>query len=74
VKKTILKKNQAPKSYFTTAELAARYGLHIGTIENWRQNGQGPRWIKVGDGHGAPVRYQIEDILSWEDSRKNGAK
>lgn len=35
-------------SYFTTAEVAARYRTAASTVRFWRQTGYGPKGVKVG--------------------------
>lgn len=32
----------------TEHDLAARYGLHVNTVRNWRRRGEGPPWFKAG--------------------------
>jgi hypothetical protein len=42
----------------------------LGTIRKWRQDGRGPRYIKV---EGA-VRYKLSDVLAYLDSRPSGGR
>jgi predicted DNA-binding transcriptional regulator AlpA len=49
----------------STSELSARLTNKKNTIEGWRIKGFGPRYIKIG----RLVRYRIEDIELWEESR-----
>lgn len=53
-------------------QLAARWHMHPRTLENWRQQGRGPRFFKLHDGPKAPVRYRLEDILNFEKERHDG--
>lgn len=53
----------------TTEQLAARWGLAPGTLENWRVLGIGPRFVRLHKGRRAPVVYRIADVLEYE--RKN---
>lgn len=53
------------KDRLTTDELANRWSMSSGALINWRDQSQGPRYIKVG----RLVRYRLEDILEYE--RKN---
>lgn len=48
--------------YLTTKDLASRWGIHPGTLENWRQKKYGPRYIKIG----RSVRYLIRAVEAWE--------
>jgi hypothetical protein len=55
----------------TPAEVAARYksqdgkGLSVRTLSNWRVNGDGPKFIKVG----GRVFYRLCDVVEWENAR-----
>ena len=46
----------------TTEELATRWKVAVGTLENWRHQGKGPTWLKI-DGQ---VRYRLADVLAYE--------
>lgn len=53
---------------------AARYlggsrPLSARTMQAWRLSGAGPKFIKIGDGPRAPVRYLISDLLEWSGRR-----
>lgn len=58
------------KLFFTTDELAARWGVTNGTLRNWRWKKQGPPHHKLGDGDRAQVYYKIDDILKYEKSHR----
>lgn len=57
--------------HLTTNELAERWGLHPGTLENWRSLGGGPKFLKIG----RKVVYRIEEIEKFEAAqlKKNTA-
>jgi excisionase family DNA binding protein len=38
-------------------------GVSVGTLANWRYQGRGPRFVKVG----RHVRYRRADVESWLD-------
>jgi hypothetical protein len=42
----------------------------LGTIRKWRQDGRGPRYIKV---EGA-VRYRLSDVLEYLNTRPSGGR
>ena len=44
-------------------DVAARIGVPVGTLANWRCDGRGPRYLKVG----RHVRYRVEDLEAWLD-------
>lgn len=51
-----------------TGDLAKRWkGLIAkGTIENWRVNGTGPRYFKLGRGKTCLVLYKLKDVTKFE--------
>ena len=53
--------------HLTTEELAERLGGDISprTLEGWRRDGTGPKFIRPG---GQKVRYREIDIEAWEES------
>ena len=54
----------------TTAQLAARLGLTIGAVEDWRQERRGPRYLK----YGGRVFYRLQDVDAWERRRQVSTK
>ncbi len=56
-----------PGDRLTPLELAAIYGLDVGTLANWRaaKPRKGPRFIRVG----RAIRYRWEDVRKWEGRR-----
>lgn len=37
----------------------------VGTLENWRFKGYGPKYIKLGNTRRSPVRYRRKDVDGW---------
>ena len=57
----------------TTEELAARWKMSPQTLENWRSQGIGPKYIKLGNAKSALVIYRLTDIEKWERTHeRNG--
>jgi len=54
------------KPFLTTKEAAAWLGLTKNTLEKMRVFGGGPLYRK----HGRYVRYHMEDLVAWSESRK----
>lgn len=52
--------------HLTTDELAKRWGLSANRLRQWRVEGKGPSFIKLGTTPKAPVRYRLEDIEDFE--------
>lgn len=46
-------------------EAARRLGVEPSTLANWRWNGRGPRYIRVG----GRIRYRLMDLAHWLDSQ-----
>lgn len=53
----------------STKELAARWGMTVGALENWREQKKGPPYIKLGEWRGARVLYRLEDVLAYEKKK-----
>lgn len=49
----------------TPVELARRLGVHIQTVQYWRDNHRGPRFFKLG----RYVFYRLEDVEQFERER-----
>jgi predicted DNA-binding transcriptional regulator AlpA len=56
-----------------TAEVAELFDLAPTTLEHWRLEGKGPRYIKLGDRDRGAVRYRAEDVAAYLDERVKGA-
>lgn len=49
-------------NYLCTKRAARHLGLSPRTLENYRQAGKGPRYVRFGE---KLVRYHIEDLEAW---------
>ena len=49
-----------------SAELGKRLGKSAAALANWRYQGLGPRFIKLGP---KAVRYRISDVEAWLDEQ-----
>lgn len=47
--------------------LGNRWGLTPSTLSQWRWNGRGPKFLKIG----RRVLYRLEDIESFENKRQH---
>jgi excisionase family DNA binding protein len=45
----------------TATEVAAMLGIPTSTLANWRYQGLGPRYLRIG----RHVRYLVEDVDDW---------
>jgi len=48
--------------HLTQRELAKRWNKAEGTIERYRSDGKGPRYLKIG----GRCLYRLEDVLEYE--------
>jgi predicted DNA-binding transcriptional regulator AlpA len=55
--------------FLSTKELAALLGLKPQSLRAWRLRGDGPRYIRLGQGTRAPVTYRWSDVEEWLDAR-----
>lgn len=46
-------------------ELAQRWKIHVKTLGNWRVQGRGPAYVKMG-GRNSKVLYREADVLAYE--------
>lgn len=48
----------------TPDEVVTRYRgvVSVRTLANWRSQGVGPRWVKIGKA----VLYPVENLTEWE--------
>ncbi len=51
------------KKLLTTEDLAHRWSMAVGTLENWRQDGTGPRYVKLGK---KKIVYRLSAIVEYE--------
>lgn len=49
----------------TTKEAARLLGVKFNTLEIYRHQGKGPPFLKLGNEHGAAVRYQRSVLAAW---------
>lgn len=54
-------KGKAPLELLTTEEAAAVLRVAERTLRTWRQTGEGPRFVKVGQ----RVTYNRADVEAW---------
>ena len=51
--------------FLTPAGLASRWNLAPKTLSQWRWNGHGPQYTKIGK----LVRYSMEDVQAFEERK-----
>lgn len=65
MQKEQLTESPTPTSVFTTPEAAIYLKIKTATLEQWRWNGNGPRFIKLS----RSVRYRRSDLDDFMNSR-----
>ena len=50
----------------TETEAAKLIGFSIRTVQKWRMQGRGPKFVKVSS---RAIRYRREDVDAWIESR-----
>lgn len=56
----------------TPKEVADLLRVSPATLEAWRQTQTGPKWVKLGEGKRAPVRYRKSDIDAYLSEHVSG--
>ena len=64
---TVTPHNQ-PDHLLTTVEVANRWNIKPNTLEGARSRGTGPKFIRLGTGKRAAIRYRFSDIVAYEDA------
>ena len=49
------------KTQLTDVELAEYLAISVATVRRWRQQGRGPRWIRIE----SSIRYPVADLHSY---------
>jgi hypothetical protein len=57
---------EKPVKHLNQVELSRRWSLSPRTLEGWRSNGNGPRYLKIG----GRVVYRLEDVEEFEAEMK----
>jgi hypothetical protein len=57
---------EAADVLLTSEQLAERWSVSPGTLQNWRLASKGPAYIRIGGGLRSPVRYRLRDIEVYE--------
>jgi predicted DNA-binding transcriptional regulator AlpA len=62
--------------FLTAKELCERWKISYDALYNWRQNGDGPPYIKLGKDKGQNVRvlYRLSDVEAYEAEKLRGGK
>ena len=58
------------KQLLETRDAAPLVGVSVGTLENWRTQGVGPKFLKISNGRQGKVVYDPDDIAIWRDARR----
>lgn len=53
-------------TFLTPDALATRWSINTNTLSQWRWNGKGPQYLKIG----RRVLYTLEDVISFEEQKR----
>jgi predicted DNA-binding transcriptional regulator AlpA len=56
--------------FVSDAELARRLGLSPATLQKWRSQAKGPRWVRMG----RAIRYRVSDVEAWVNAQTVGGE
>ena len=65
MKETISKEPRTPSPNLTTSEAAHFLHVQPATLEQWRWNGRGPNFVKIG----RVCRYRLQDLEAFLEAR-----
>lgn len=57
----------------SSTEAAQMLGISPRTLANWRVQGRGPAYVRLGKSR-SPILYRVSDIDAWLESRLVGGK
>jgi predicted DNA-binding transcriptional regulator AlpA len=63
---TASKGDQMNRKYLTPTEVETMFGVKEKTLANWRSQGRGPKYHKIGK----LIRYSTEDLQDWGHSKR----
>lgn len=55
------------KTMLTPEDLAERWSMAVGTLENWRRQGIGPNYVKLS---GKKIIYRIKAVEDFEKANE----
>jgi excisionase family DNA binding protein len=58
-------RSQEPRNLLGPSEVSRYLGVPLGTLANWRYQGRGPAFLRVG----RHVRYRAEDVATWVEEQ-----
>jgi predicted DNA-binding transcriptional regulator AlpA len=62
--------NSSLETLLNEHDVARMTGLSVASVRRWRLLRQGPKYLKIG----SAVRYRLEDIFTWLESRPSGGE
>jgi len=58
--------------FLTAAEVADMLRMSERTLETWRTDKKGPKYMRLGHGGRAKVIYNLEDVKAWLKTQEKG--
>lgn len=63
---SVIPNSTRPAPLLSEEEAAKLLGMKKQTLANWRTNGVGPKFVKVG---GRSIRYKLSELLAFIEDR-----
>lgn len=51
------------KDHLTTVELSERWSVHVNTLQRWRTEGDGPKFVRLGLKR---ILYPVSEVEAYE--------
>lgn len=58
------------EKYLSPAKTAKYLGVSVHLLQKWRSQGVGIPYIKLGDTTSAPIRYYLDDLQAYIETKK----
>jgi len=53
------------QTLISSKQAAAALGIQLQTLQCWRMQGKGPRYVRLGDNRLGRVAYRPQDVSAW---------
>ncbi|MBN2525905.1 MAG: helix-turn-helix domain-containing protein [Deltaproteobacteria bacterium] len=61
----IIEKNIQSNALLSPRKAALLLAVSTVTLSRWRQNGDGPQFLKLGNHKQSTIRYRFEDLMAF---------
>lgn len=57
-------------TWLTRKQLCEMLQIKTVTAESWVRKGEGPPYVKLAGGRAGSIRYRLDEVESWLESRR----